>query len=205
MEFVDFLASAERQGGVQPQIPSEKAVLLALTSRVQLDKKPALSAFFSVRPFLLDEIVFFPNAFTACRCGECVACRLSGVASDYPTIRQGAGPARLTVRNAFPAGYEEVFEGKEPPEGLTVRRWWEMLGEGIGTELKSENFINRLTAKADPSTMERVPAGSEFQVEFVLDVYHLSGSNSQGDKELLEALAEAMKLLEHSALSGSGS
>jgi CRISPR-associated protein Csm3 len=75
-----------------------------------------------------------------------------------------------------------------------------MLGEGIGTELKSENFLNRLTAEANPRTMERVPAGSEFQVEFVLDVY-----DANGDKELLEALAEAMKLLEHSALGGSGS
>lgn len=106
VEVVDFLASAERQRVVQPQIPSERAALLALTSQVQLDKKPALSAFFSVRPFSLDEIIFFPNAFTACHCGECVACRLFGVASDYPTIRQRTGPAHLTVCNAFPAGYE---------------------------------------------------------------------------------------------------
>jgi Uncharacterized protein predicted to be involved in DNA repair (RAMP superfamily) len=64
---------------------------------------------------------------------------------------------------------EAVKQGKELsaedlPENTTVRRWWEMLGEGINTELKSENFINRLTAEANPRTMERVPAGSEFQL-----------------------------------------
>jgi len=140
------------------------------------------------------------KVFTACHCGECVACRLFGVASDDTNVRLQAGPTRLTVRDAFPTGYEKVLRGEEPPEGTTVWRWWEMLGEGIGTELKSENFLNRLTAEANPRTMERVPAGSEFQVEFVLDVY-----DANGDKELLEALAEAMKLLEHSALGGSGS
>ncbi len=140
------------------------------------------------------------RVFTACHCGECVACRLFGVASDDPQVRQKAGPTRLFVRDAFPTGYEAVLQGKEPPEDSTVRRWWDMLGEGISTELKSENFLNRLTAEANPRTMERVPAGSEFTVEFVLDVY-----DADKDKELLEALAEAMKLLEHSALGSSGS
>jgi len=145
------------------------------------------------------------KTFTACHCGTCVACRLFGVASDDSSVRMQAGPTRLTVRDAFPTGYEELVEGKELPENSTVRRWWETLGEGIGTELKSENFLNRLTAEANPRTMERVPAGSEFKVEFVLDVYDPGDGNSQGDKELLEALAEAMKLLEHSTLGGSGS
>jgi CRISPR-associated protein Csm3 len=138
--------------------------------------------------------------FTACHCGECVACRLFGVASDESQVRLMAGPTRLTVRDAFPTGYEDILQGKEPLEGTTVYRWWEMLGKGIGTELKSENFLNRLTAEANPRTIERVPAGSEFQVEFVLDVY-----DANGDRELLGALVEAMKLLEHSALGGSGS
>jgi CRISPR-associated protein Csm3 len=151
------------------------------------------------------------EVFTACWCGEpnCVSCRLFGVASNEESKRRNVGPTRLTVRDAFPTGYEAVLEavkqGKELraedlPKDKTVRRWWETLGEGINTELKSENFINRLTAEANPRTMERVPAGSEFQVEFVMDVY-----DANGDKDLLEALAEAMKLLEHSALGGSGS
>jgi len=152
------------------------------------------------------------KVYTACHCGACVSCRLFGVASDEPEIREKAGPTRLFVRDAFPTGYEEVLElvkkraissgekREEPREGTTVRRWWEQLGEGISTELKSENFLNRLTAEANPRTMERVPAGSEFSVEFVMDVY-----DAQKDKELLEALAEAMKLLEYSALGSSGS
>lgn len=140
------------------------------------------------------------NIFTACHCGECIACRLFGVSSNDRNVRLRAGPPRLTVRDAFPTGYDSVLKGEEPPENTTVWRWWEMLGEGIGTELKTENFLDRLTAEANPRTIERIPAGSEFQVEFVLDVY-----DANGDKELIGALAEAMKLLEHSTLGGSGS
>ncbi len=138
--------------------------------------------------------------FGACECGKCVVCRLFGVASDDPEKRMKAGPTRLLVRDAFPTGYEAILKGEEPHPDSTVGRWWEMLGVGVGTELKTENFLDRITSEANPRTMERVPAGSEFQVEFVLDVYH-----ADGDKELLQALAEAMALLEHSALGGSGS
>ncbi len=138
--------------------------------------------------------------FGACECGECVVCRLFGVASDDRNKRMQAGPTRLLVRDAFPTGYEAVLKDEEPPPDSTVGRWWEMLGIGVGTELKTENFLDRITSEANPRTMERVPAGSEFQVEFVLDVY-----NARNDKELLQALAEAMALLEHSSLGGSGS
>lgn len=137
--------------------------------------------------------------FTACHCGKCVACRLFGPASDETEVRIKAGPTRLTVRDAFPTGYEALLNGKEPPKGTTVQQWNEMLGKGIYTEIKSENVLDRLTAAATPRTMERIPAGSKFHVEFVLDVYH------KDDKELLKALAEAIQLLEHSSIGGSGS
>lgn len=127
------------------------------------------------------------GVYTACHCGECVSCKLFGVSSDESEIREKAGPARLTVRDAFPC------------EG-TIERWRRDLGENVYTELKSENFINRLTAEATPRTLERVPANSAFKVEMIFDVY-----DGEGDRELMRGLLTAMLLLEHSALGGSGS
>jgi len=127
------------------------------------------------------------NAFTACHCGECEACRLFGVSSDEPEVRAKAGPPRLIVRDAFPT--EE-----------TVHNWERMLGEGTYTELKAENYIDRLTAQATPRTIERVPAGSEFEVEMIFDVY-----DREGDRELMRKLLMAMELLQLSALGGNGS
>ena len=38
------------------------------------------------------------------------------------------------------------------------------------TEVKSENAIDRITAQANPRTLERVPAGARFKTRFVMDV-----------------------------------
>lgn len=112
--------------------------------------------------------------------------RLFGVASDDSDVRQTAGPTRLTVRDAF-----LVDNAREQIE--------QTLGEGIFTELKTENFLDRVTSEANPRTMERVPAGARFQVQMVLDRYAGDGT------ELLRRLFTAMRLLEDSTLGGSGS
>jgi len=127
------------------------------------------------------------KVYTACHCGECPSCRLFGVSSDETERREKAGPPRLTLRDAKPC-----WE--------TIDMWRKTLGEETFTELKMENYINRLTAEANPRTMERVPAESAFEVEMIFDVY-----DPQGDKELMRSLFSAMLLLEHSALGGNGS
>ena len=38
------------------------------------------------------------------------------------------------------------------------------------TESKTEVTINRITAKANPRTFERVPAGAKFNLEMVLNI-----------------------------------
>lgn len=113
--------------------------------------------------------------------------RLFGVASDDPNVRQTAGPTRLTVRDAFLTN-----SAREELEQL--------LGRGVYTELKTENFLDRVTSEANPRTMERVPAGARFFVQMVLDIY-------EGDDptELLRQLLASMRLLEDSTLGGSGS
>jgi len=79
------------------------------------------------------------------------------------------------------------------------------MGEGIFTEVKWENQIDRLTSQANPRPMERVPAGSEFFVKMLYDVYEVEGIDLQPDDVgMLRKVFEAMALLEDSALGGSG-
>ncbi|MEM4397188.1 MAG: type III-A CRISPR-associated RAMP protein Csm3 [Candidatus Woesearchaeota archaeon] len=69
-----------------------------------------------------------------------------------------------------------------------------------GTEVKYENTINRLTSKANPRAMERVPKGSEFEFEIIFSVYDESDV-----EKLLPKLKEGINLLEDNYLGGSGS
>lgn len=125
---------------------------------------------------------------------KCPICIIFG--SSASTI--GGTPTRLTVRDAFPTGYKELKSNKKPPENSTIWKWRQWLGENIYTELKTENTIDRVTSEANPRTMERVPAGSEFEFEMIFDIYR------NEDRELLKNLFTAMHLLENSALGGSG-
>jgi CRISPR-associated protein Csm3 len=126
------------------------------------------------------------KAYTAHFCGECDACVIFGVSSDESDVRLKAGPSRLTVRDAFPT-----------PD--TVRLWDTWLGERVYTELKNENYLDRVTSEASPRTMERVPAGSRFAFQVILDIYE------NADRDRLAQVFRAMYLLENSALGGSGS
>ena len=67
------------------------------------------------------------------------------------------------------------------------------------TEVKSENAVDRITAQANPRTLERVPAGARFSFRVVMDVL------CEEDKPLLSRLIEALRLLEDDSLGGGGS
>lgn len=144
--------------------------------------------------------------FSPCSCGQCQACVIFGVTPESG-VKEGppkdssfavscktkegktfsiTGPTRLTVLDALPT--EE-----------TKSEWKKFLGENIYTELKTENALDRVTAEANPRTMERVPKGSKFTLEATFDVYNGK------DKELFKNLFTAMHLLESSTLGGSGS
>lgn len=69
------------------------------------------------------------------------------------------------------------------------------------TESKSENTIDRVTAKANPRQSERIPAGAEFNVEFIINVWDNDGDGSN----LLNMLKTGINLLENDYLGGSGS
>jgi len=120
-----------------------------------------------------------------CQCGVCNVCKIFGTTSS----EEGA-LTRLYVRDAhldkdhFNNEREKLF-----PEL-----------EGDYTEVKWENTIDRLTSKAkNPRQTERVPAGAQFDFEFVFTVYE------DGDIDLLKDIIKAMRLLEDDYLGGSGS
>jgi len=117
-----------------------------------------------------------------CDCGQCDVCIIFGSSAATSTKE----PTRLTVRDSFPK--------KE-----TISEWENNLGENIYTELKTENTIDRLTSAANPRPMERVPAGSVFEVEMLFDLY------KDDDLPRLKKVFESMMLLEDSSLGGGGS
>lgn len=69
------------------------------------------------------------------------------------------------------------------------------------TESKTENSIKRVEGTAEnPRTTERVPAGAEFAVEMILNIW--DGDN---EAELKAMLEEGIRLIENDYLGGSGS
>ncbi|MCL6451235.1 MAG: type III-A CRISPR-associated RAMP protein Csm3 [Acetobacteraceae bacterium] len=124
-----------------------------------------------------------------CDCGACDICRVFG-AGD---ARRVSSPTRLLVRDA-----------NLTPES---RSWLEKAFQEKGVyyaESKTEVLIDRVTGVAHgsvgPRTQERVPAGTEFDLELVLRVFE--GDDLKKDKALIE---EGLRLVQRDALGGSGS
>jgi CRISPR-associated protein Csm3 len=115
-----------------------------------------------------------------------------------PSRGRSYGPTRLVVRDGLPAVNE--VRGRHSEHGTLG--WWRMLEtDGIGTEVKAETAVNRVTAAAQPRHVERVVAGSRFRLEFVLNLFDYLPDEERLVKDLLVALA----LLEDSYLGGHGS
>jgi len=104
---------------------------------------------------------------------------LFGTAAD-----KGGHPSRLIVRDCNLLTKEEDFKNADLPY----------------TESKTEVSINRVTAEATPRSFERVPAGADFELKMVLNIY-------EGDDEtqLKKTLDTAINLLQDDYLGGSGS
>jgi CRISPR-associated protein Csm3 len=74
------------------------------------------------------------------------------------------------------------------------------------TEIKTEVAIDRVTSKANPRQMERVPAGSVFgPAELVYSVYEGAGCDAANDVKNLRDVIEGLQLLEADYLGGLGS
>ncbi len=97
-----------------------------------------------------------------------------------------ASPGRLTVCDA-PLDPDSI--GQQMRENLDDEL----------TEVKSENAIDRITAQANPRTLERVPAGAKFKIRLIVDIL------CEEDKALPTRLVEGLRLLEDDSLGGGGS
>jgi CRISPR-associated protein Csm3 len=135
------------------------------------------------------------EAGRSCVCGRCEVCKVFGT-GDAKTIEslklnELPGPPRLRVFDAYPT-WESIRKLKEAfsenDENIN-----------IFTEIKMENSINRLTSKANPRSVERVPAGVVFFGEMVFHLF------TEEDPELLKMVFEGMRLLEDDYLGGYGS
>lgn len=105
--------------------------------------------------------------------------KLFGLSSDI----ENGHPSRIIVRDG---------ELKNPEELSNT--------DLLYTESKTEVTINRITAKANPRTFERVPAGAKFNLEMVLNIF--DGDN---EDELRNTIKDAIRLLEDDYLGGNGS
>lgn len=105
---------------------------------------------------------------------------LFGTAGDSKKSR----PSRLIVRDA-PLDTDSL---KEAQTDLPY------------AESKTEVSIDRITARANPRTFERVPAGAVFSLNMVLNVFE-----GEDEQALLDTLRQGIALLHDDYLGGQGS
>ncbi len=116
--------------------------------------------------------------------GGCPVCTVFGV----PAELDFNSPTRLVVRDAL-----LTDESAQRLEDAHLDLAY--------TELKTEVAIDRVTSKANPRTIERVPAGAEFgPVELVFSLYDLPA-----DLHRLKVVLDALQLVEDDYLGGHGS
>jgi CRISPR-associated protein Csm3 len=119
----------------------------------------------------------------------CSVCRLFG------SIGRGGGdnhPARLTVSD-LPLTEESFDELRAVDTGLMYTEW------------KFENTLDRITSAAMPRQIERVAAGSVFELRLICDDREEGENPDSLLREDLRNLARVLQLLEDDALGGHGS
>lgn len=114
--------------------------------------------------------------------------RLFGVAIDQQknVAPEDIIPQRLVVRDAKLRNWEELERAKNTDMPMT--------------EVKTEVSIDRITSQANPRQIERVPAGAQFEFEFVLNLY-----GEDREDEYVNMLFECMQLVQDDYLGGHGS
>lgn len=123
-----------------------------------------------------------------CNCGKCQVCKIYGVGAN--SENKETLPTRIIVRDAFLK--KEIAEEMRNKQGDFKEL------EFLYTESKWENTIDRLSSKANPRVIERVPEGAIFEVEVIYTVYN------EEDLDNLRILKEGFELLQDDYLGGNG-
>ncbi len=139
----------------------------------------------SLLEWRLNKIDTGGNVHSWCGNNDCPICRIFGTSSDEAKI----GPTRLIIRDAE---LTPEYKDKIHREGISL------------VEIKYENTINRITARATPRPLERVIAGTEFNFELI---YRIFDMNDQGkmDEDLFKYVLDGLIYLQQDTLGGSGS
>lgn len=121
--------------------------------------------------------------------GTCKICQVFGGV----LANENNHASRIIFRDAYlTAESKEKLEAVETPLPYT--------------EVKAETAIDRITGRARNGTLrhtERVPAGTEFEFEVVVNVF--AGNHEPSEQELREMLCEGISLLNKDYLGASGS
>lgn len=126
-----------------------------------------------------------------CGCGQDLSnCQVCTIFGPHKNPNHQLGPSRIIVRDAF------LTEA-------SLKKWEEMRKEGQEfTETKTETMIDRRTgiaARGSLRTQERVPAGTEFQLNITLRVF-----NGDDEARMKSLVTEALDLMTKDYLGGSG-
>lgn len=112
-----------------------------------------------------------------------LSCRLFGTSTND----ENQHPSYVIFRDASLLSGEDLFKNTDVPYA----------------EVKTEVTIDRITSKANPRTMERVPAGAEFELNIVLNI--MNSHNQEQEKELVKTIFDGLLLIQDDYLGGSGS
>jgi CRISPR-associated protein Csm3 len=134
------------------------------------------------------ELVHGENGDSKSKQTGSIICQLFGAANSSSNSEDG-NQSRIIVRDAYLTDDSAKKLAESPFTDMPF------------TEIKAENSINRIKGTAEaPRFFERVPAGAEFNIEFIINIF-------EGDDEnaLLQTFKNGIKLLENDYLGGSGS
>jgi CRISPR-associated protein Csm3 len=130
-----------------------------------------------------NKLIAISNKGEPCNCGRCNICKLFGT---HKAGNKQIEPVRVRFDDFYPT--------------METIQMWEDVLEGLYTEIKTENTINRITNTATPRHQERVIPGSIFKGNIILRLFE--GDNYQNTLEILQ---KGIKMLENDYLGGSGS
>lgn len=107
-------------------------------------------------------------------------------------------PSRLIVRDACLSELQGNPNNENNKE-VSIIEYFKGT-ELLFTEVKTEVVIDRITSKAMPRQLERVPSGAKFDFELVLNVFE-----EDDEKQLIQDLFTAVQLVQNDYIGGSGS
>jgi CRISPR-associated protein Csm3 len=125
---------------------------------------------------------------------------ITGIFGTMPEKNKGSAepPSRLIVRDCEmnSISSEKLINSKNTDMPFT--------------EVKTEVVIDRITSAATPRQIERVPAGTEFNMRLILNIYgddsekYKSETNSNGETNMINKLCEALSLVQNDYIGGKG-